>query len=476
MPETRVVLYTLLAYGAALIAVGVWASRRNRDNTDFFLGGRRLGAWVAALSASASSSSAWTLLGVSGAAYVWGLSALWLFPATVGGFLINWFFVAPRLRRIAREEGALTLTEFVAPTDLGHRRAAVLRLATAIVVFSFMFYVASQFDGAGKAFQVYFGWPREWSILAGVAIVLVYTFLGGFWAVSVSDALQGLLMVAAALLLPLVAAIAMGGADQLLPALRATASADQLSPTGAYGGALGLAFVLGTLGIGLGYPGQPHVLNRFMALRDERALRRGRLIAVGWAVVIYSGMLFVGLAARVLYSGIGDGETVLFELAGRALPPVISGMLLAAVLSAIMSTADSQLLVAASSVSHDWRLARGAPAGSGIARSRIVVLVLSFAAAALAIFVEEAIFDRVLFAWHAIGSAFAPLVVARVCGCRVGGGATLAVLATGFGLTVAFHWLPDTPGDWLERLVPLAAAATIAWIGCRKAGGAPGTP
>ncbi len=461
MSRNDIILYTLLGYGIVLLAIGVWAQGRNRDNTDFFLGGRRLGPWLAALSGSASSSSAWTLLAVSGAAYSWGLSALWLFPATLGGFLINWFVIAPRLRVLSRETGAITLAEIVAPAEFGPSRQAVLRVAAVIVLFCFMFYIASQFEGAGKAFQSHFGWSREAAILAGVAIVLAYTFLGGFWAVSVSDMVQGLMMAATAVVVPLAALAAVGGPGELAARLAADASPAALSLTGPYGGAMGVAFVLGTLGIGLGYPGQPHVVNRFMALRDERSLRRARVIAIGWAVVVYAGMLLLGLCARALYD-IGDGEQVLFETSAAVLPPFIAGFVLAAVLSAIMSTADSQLLVAASCVAHDWNA--GSPGRtSRLSVSRVTVLLLCLAAAALAIFVAEDIFTRVLFAWHAVGSAFGPLVLMRVLGYRVGVGATLATLVAGAGLTVVLHWLPPAPGDAAERLLPLAVAMAIAW-------------
>ncbi|MEJ2601860.1 MAG: sodium/proline symporter [Gammaproteobacteria bacterium] len=462
MSQNDVILYTLLGYGVVLLAIGVWARGRNRDNTDFFLGGRRLGPWLAALSGSASSSSAWTLLAVSGAAYGWGLSALWLFPATLGGFLINWFLIAPRLRLLSRETGAITVAEIIAPVEFGASRQRVLRVAAVIVLFCFMFYIASQFEGAGKAFQSHFGWSREAAILAGVAIVLAYTLLGGFWAVSVSDLIQGLMMAATAVLVPLAALLAVGGPAGLAAGLLADASPEVLSLTGPFGGAMGLAFVLGTLGIGLGYPGQPHVVNRFMALRDEASLRRARVIAIGWAVIVYAGMLLLGLCARVLYE-VGDGEQVLFETSAQVLPPFVAGFVLAAVLSAIMSTADSQLLVAASCVAHDWNA--GSPAqNSRLSLSRLTVLLLCVAAAALAIFVAEDIFTRVLFAWHAVGSAFGPLLLMRVLGRPVGVGATLATLVTGAGLTVILHWLPAAPGDAAERLLPLAAAMSIAWF------------
>ncbi len=461
MADTTAVFLTLVVYNALLIGVGIWASRRNASVEDFYLAGRGLGAWVAAISASASSSSAWTLLGVSGAAYAWGWPALWLFPATVGGFLLNWYWVAPRLKRLAANEGAVTLASVLAPASLGNARQAILRVAAAIVVFSFVFYVASQFEAAGKAFESVFGLAKEPSILVGAGIVLAYTLLGGFWAVSVTDTIQGLLMFTAALVLPLVALAAVGGPAALVAGLAPLAGAG--SPVAGVSLAAGIMFVLGILGIGIGYPGQPHVVNRFMALRDERSLRHGRVIALGWAVLVYAGMLLLGLSARVLYAELGDAEQVLFFAAAELLPAVVAGVMLAAVLSAIMSTADSQLLVAASAISHDWTLARGGRAAT-LGGSRLTVLAVLVAATLLALVWRADIFSRVLFAWAALGAAFGPVLLLRLAGRRLAAGSTLAAMLTGFGLTVLLSWLPDAPGDAAERLLPFVAAFAVASV------------
>lgn len=466
MENTGAVLATLVVYNAALIGVGLWARGRNRDVADYFLGGRGLGPWVAAISASASSSSAWTLLGVSGAAYAWGLPALWLFPATVGGFVINWFWVAPRLQRLSKAENSLTLSEAIAPAGLGDMRQLILRVAACIIVFCFIFYIASQFEAAGKAFESVFGLSKQNSILIGAAIVLAYTLLGGFWAVSVTDTLQGMLMVIAAIVLPVSSLAAVGGFDSLASGLGEVGHAGSPLAGGAIGVMTGVFFVLGLFGIGIGYPGQPHVVNRFMALKDERSLRQGRVIALAWAVLVYSGMLLLGLCARVMFRDLGDSEQVLFHAAGTLLPAVIAGVILAAVLSAIMSTADSQLLVASSAISYDWQLA-SKPGSTGLTGSRTTVVVILILATVLALFWRADIFSRVLFAWSAAGSAFGPVLIMRLLDRTVSASATLATLLTGFGLTVVISWFPDMPGDFAERIVPFVAALTIAMLGSR---------
>ncbi len=460
MSEKYAILATLVVYKLVLLAIGFWATRRTHDATDFYLGGRKLGPWVAAISASASSSSAWTLLGVSGAAFAWGLPALWLFPATVGGFLINWYYVAPRLATASREKGSVTLAEYIASDADFLWRRRILKLTTVIIVFSFSFYVASQFQAAGNAFASTFELPEIQAILIGAAVILVYTLLGGFWAVSVTDTLQGLVMASTAVVLPIGAFMAVGGPSVLFESLGAI-SATAGTP-GMYTGIAFVGFVAGTLGIGLGYPGQPHVVNRFMALEDEKALVGGRRIAIAWAVVVYTGMLLAGLCARVLFAASGPGEEAFFALASSIFHPVVAGVMIAAVLSAIMSTADSQLLVASSSIAYDLK---GRESHQGLSVARWTVLGVSVVAVLLAILAPEAIFERVLFAWHAIGSAFGPLVVLMLAGRVVKPWAVVATLATGFGLTVVLHWQPDTPGDFAERLIPLFVAFAVAWYG-----------
>ncbi len=459
MSETAPVLLTLIFYNALLVGVGLWAKGRNKDIADFYLAGRGLGPWIAAISASASSSSAWTLLGVSGAAYAWGLPALWLFPATVGGFLINWIWVAPRLQKLAKEEGAVTLSAIVVPASLGDSRRLLLRIAAVIIVFCFVFYVASQFEAAGKAFESTFALSKETSILIGAGIVLAYTLLGGFWAVSVTDSVQGLLMLVAAVVLPAVALMAVGGFDALITGLSALDGSG--SPTASLSAVMVVFFVLGLFGITIGYPGQPHVVNRFMALRDEKSLRQGRGIAMTWAVIVYAGMLTLGFSARVLFADVGDSEQVMFRVAGELLPPVVAGVMLAAVLSAIMSTADSQLLVAASAISYDWNLADG-NIDSGLGKSRITVVVVLIMATILALVWRADIFSRVLFAWSSLGSAFGPILILRLMGRSISAQGTLAAMLAGFGLTVLISWFPAAPGDFAERIVPFVIAVTIA--------------
>ena len=460
---TVMLVATLVGYMVVLLLLGVVAARRTRDESDFFLGGRRSGALLTAIGASASSSSAWTLLGVSGAAYAWGLSSLWLFPACVGGFALNWFVMAPALRRASHRSGAMTVPDLLVDGEGGWQRATV-RLAALITLFSLGAYIAAQFLGAGKLFQSEFGLPLAGSVAGGAAIILLYTLCGGFAAVSLTDTLQGLVMALTAFLVPVAALVEVGGVSGLLAALENQDIPGYLSVGGPRAAPLAVGFIAGLLGIGLGYPGQPHVVKYYLAVGQDTSLRRARTIAMSWAVIVYAGMLVVGLCARALFPEVQENEVVLAMTAERLFHPAIAGVMLAAVLSAVMSTADSQLLVASSTVAHDLRSGKSA---AGLLQIRLTVVVLCLVAAGAALIGNKDIFDRVLFGWAAMGAAFGPLLIVRVVlGRRLRTAHTFIVMLCGFALSVAAHFYWDDIGasdlrGTMTRITPFAVALLL---------------
>ncbi len=460
------VIATLIAYKVVLLGIGLWACRRSRDQSEYFLGGRRIGAWVTSISSSASAASAWTLLGVSGFAFLEGPPAVWLCGGVILGYLINWFWAGPRLREMAERSGALTLTELLLGEGNDRLRRISRKAASLIILVSFVFYVAAQFQAAGNAFSQALGLEADMSIVLGATVILGYTLLGGFLAVSVTDTLQGLLMALVAVLLPAVALLALGQAEGLAQPLASPGAAFSLTP--ANGGIAALGFVVGCMSVGLAQPGQPHVVNRFMAARDQRAIRQGRVIAMVWIVLVLSGMTVLGIVGRTLFADLDNAENVLFEVADGLLPPVLSGLVIAAVLSAIMSTADSQLLAGAAAASRDWRL-EFERRRTGLKSTYLVVTAITAGATLIALYAPEAIFSRVLFAWHALGASFAPLVAMAVLGRRVRPSFALAVLLCGFVFTVLLNWQENTPGDWAERLLPLILTMAIATCGSRSA-------
>ena len=464
MNSATTVIVTLILYKLVLLGIGLWARRRTRDQSDFLLGGRRIGAWVTSLSASASTTSAWTLLGISGFAYALGPPGLWLTLGAVSGYVLNWCWVAPRLNRAAERTGALTLTELLMGGDDAAARLA-RRVASVIILVCFTFYVASQFQAAANAFEGSLGISVQSGILLGAGVILAYTLLGGFLAVSLTDSVQGLLMLLVSLLVPAVAVFALIAISGTSNLFSVTGEPFSLAPPQA--GLAAAGFLIGSLCVGLGQPGQPHVANRFMAARDQRAVRQGRIIALVWVALVFAGMGILGLAGRVLYSDIGNPESLFFVATERLLPPVLSGIVIAAVLSAIMSTADSQLLTGAAAVSRDWSLERARRA-VGLKFTYAAVVAITVGATLIALYAPQSVFLRVLFAWHALGASFAPLVYMAVLGRQVKSAYALAVLLCGFTLTVLLHWQPDTPGDWAERLAPMIVTLSIAIAGSRR--------
>ena len=481
MDRATAIVVTLVAYKIVLLALGWWGQRRTKDTEDYYLGGRQLSPLVASISAAASSSSAWTILGVSGAAYGWGLGALWLFPACVGGFVINWYVLAPGIRAMTDKTGALTVIQLIAgpESDPNHRR--IRALASIIVLGSLGFYVCSQFQAAGKTFVDTFPdyLSFESSVLIGGGIVVLYTMFGGFWAVSMTDTLQGLMMAATAIILPVAALIEVGGfaalAEGIVLGSTEGVPVNNISPEGfasltrGWQGPTAIGFILGILGIGLAYPGQPHVVNRLMALGGgEGALRSARRIAIAWAVLIYAGMILLGLCGRVLWSALDDKELVFVHATNNLFHPVVAGVMIAAVLSAIMSTADSQLLVAGSTVTHDLGLG-GKDERSTLRRSRATVLLLSTGALLAAIWTDDEVFSKVLFAFGALGAAFGPTLIGAALTRRLPSSAfVLASMIVGCATAVtAYYTVSGDPQKVFERVLPIVAAGILAWLGLR---------
>ena len=469
------ILVTLILYNLVLLAIGALMSRRTHDEEDYYLGGRRLGPLVASISAAASSSSAWSLLGVSGMAFSVGVSSVWILPGCVGGFAIQWYLLANPVRRLSRTSNALTLTDLLTGDDPGAWARPLRVLASAVILIFFTLYVAAQFDAAGDSLERAFAGSalsldRNLAVIVGGAVVLIYTLLGGFWAVSATDTLQGLLMALTAVVLPVVAFAELGWSG-FTDGLAKVPIAGFTSVFQGLGWASALGFVLGILGIGLNYPGQPHVVNRFMALGGGDAeLRRARRIAMVWAILVYGGMILVGLCGRILLGDLGNHEQVFVASARRLLHPVLAGVMIAAVLSAIMSTADSQLLVAASAVTHDLRRGGSRPAVH-MAIHRWVVGLVSLAALLLALTHDESIFRRVLFAFSAMGASFGPLLVVRLLRGAVAGGWAFLSMSSGLvfvilGRSFLFE------GPWAgaaERVLPLIPALAFALLGARAA-------
>lgn len=451
-PGTTAVVGAVLAlYVAVLLVIGWRAARRTHGGEDFHLAGRDLGAWAAGISSTASSESGWVTLGAVGMTYAYGSSGLWYAPGCLLGYLVNLYFVAPRLRRLSREQGSWTLAD-VLTRRWGDPNHVVRVVAVAIILAAMMGYVAAQLTAAGKAFSSMLGieGPAGYTagVLVGAVVITLVTSLGGFRGVAWTDLFQGLLMAAALVALPAYAIFRLGGLGALGEGLAAV-DPGFLTATGGRTTSAAAGFVIGELGIGLGYPGMPHVITRYMAARDDEQIRRLSLIGILWGVAVFYGAGMAGLAARVLLPDLADGEQALMAMALLLLPVAVAGLVLAAILSAILSTVSSQLLVAASAVSYDLVegvAGRHADDRRSLFLGRITVAVVGAIGVVLALGEVRVVFWFVLFAWSILGSAFGPLVLLALSPARVGPHGALACMLTGAGVSLV--WKLGRDGGW----------------------------
>lgn len=433
-------------YLLLLIIIGVLSARfRTRSLSEFFLGGRRMKHWVVALSAVVSGRSAWLILGMSGMAYTLGLSSVW---AVVGYILVELFlfmFMGKRLRRYSQTSESITLPDFFEARYKD--RLHILRtVSVAIIVIFMVAYVSAQFNAGGKAISASFGLTTTQGLWLTALIVLAYTMLGGFFAVSLTDVVQALFMILGLVILPAVAILDFGGLGKVIEALRLQ-DMKLVNPW-----AIGFVGAAGFLGIGLGSPGNPHILVRYMSAESPQGLRRAALLGTIWNVVMAWGAVFVGLAGRAYFPlksllPSADTERLFPYLASEHLHPVLFGFTVAAVFAAIMSTADSQLLVAASGITRDvyQKLFRK---GSIITEkrmvlfSRIAVLVLTLVAIGLGAIAKDLVFWLVLFAWAGLGASFGPAVVLSLLWKRTTKWGILAGLISGTLVTIIWKTTP----------------------------------
>lgn len=459
----------LIFYMLALVGIGVWATRKaTSSQADFLLGGRALGPVVSGLAYAASTSSAWVLLGFTGFVAGVGVAALWMVPGILAGYLVVWLYLGPYLNRVSREENHLTALDIISSNASGRLRWAIKIIAAMMILFCFAFYIAAQFQGAGAALGEVFQIDTKLAVILGAGVILAYTFLGGFWAVSLTDTLQGLSIAIIAIILPLATFNAAGGFDGVVDGL-ARQPAQYSATFGVYAGWTAAGFVLGVAGIGLGALGQPHLMTWVMAVRDRKARLQGAGVAISWGVLVYAGMSTIALSARAMADpGAALGETVTFDAAQQFLPGVLPALVSAAILSAIMSTVDSQLLVASAAVSHDLGVAKRTP-GREVMITRMMIVTLCITAVLLTLYLPATIFGRVLFAWTALGAAFGPIVVARAAGRIPSPSGTLLAMIAGFFLSVLFNQVLDPgAGSWKERLLPWIVGLLIAFLSSKR--------
>ncbi len=451
--EKILYLVILVLYLMVMIGIGLYFFKKNKSVSDYVLGGRSLNRWVAALSAQASDMSGWLLMGLPGLAFVlFGgtVEALWTAVGLAIGTYLNWLIVAKKLRNYTTKLGAITLPDFF-EKRFGDKSGLIKGIGSVFVLIFFTFYTASMFSAGAKLFDSIFDIGYGTALLVGTLIIVSYTFLGGFLAVCWTDTIQGILMFAALIITPIFALVKVGGFDAFSEKLAAVPEKFSLLPM-TEGGSLNILLLISAIAWGLGYFGQPHILPRFMAIKNSKDVRPARIIAMIWVVISLAMAVVVGMIGSFLYPNIADSETIFIEMVKGLFPPVVTGILLTAILAAIMSTADSQLLVSSSAVSNDLykgMFKKNASEKSTLWVSRITVIIISIVAAILVAFpnaaegtliykINESVFKLVAFAWAGFGAAFGPLVLFSLFWKRTTKlGALLGMISGG---VTAFAW------------------------------------
>jgi len=448
-------LVTFAVYLLAMTAIGAYFYRRNRTGDDFLLGNRKLPPFVTALSAQASDMSGWLLMGLPGAVFLGGARELWMVAGLFAGTWVNWRFVAPRLRERTAELGAITIPGFLVRRYGGAKSLAV---TAAIVTWFFLtVYAASGLVASGLLFESLLGIRYPVAVAVGSAVVLAYTLLGGFLAVCWTDVVQGLMMLAALVVLPILAGLTPGP-----PSAGVAESAGNLQVPFSRVAETGLFPVLSLVFWGLGYFGQPHILVRFMAIENAAHLPIARRVAMVWVFLSLAGAVLVGfIGAHAYPSGLENPERVFIHLVQRTAGPWLGGILLAAILAAIMSTMDSQLLVASSALSEDL-LSVGPPVSERrrLLWGRLMVAAVMGVALVLAMDPKNSVLGLVRYAWGGLGASFGPLVLFGLSSRRVSSRAALTGLCAGAATSIL--WSASGLGATLYEIVPGFAAGCLA--------------
>ena len=456
--DSIIVLSAFIVYLLMMIIVGIVSMKKTNSTEDYFLGGRGLNSWVAALSAQASDMSGWLLMGLPGSIYALGTGQAWVAIGLFLGTVANWLLISKRLRRYTIvANNSLTLPEFL-ENRFHDKKRILLCISSIVIVILFLVYTASALASGGKLFNTVFGVDYHVALAIGAGVILTYTFLGGFLAVCTTDFIQGTLMLIGLLVVPIVAYGFVSGDFASNLALTGVNYDDYMSLFSNGGEAYSAVDILSQLAWGLGYCGMPHILVRFMAGKNEKELKKSSVIAIVWVFISLVMACVIGIVGRAfLAPAVLDevsSESVFIELINQVFNhklalPFVGGLFLCGILAAIMSTADSQLLVCASSVSKDIYKNVAKPDASDqtvLKVSRLTVVVVALLAFFIAWDPNSSVMALVSDAWAGLGSAFGPIVVCSLFWKRTNVAGAVAGMVSG-GLTVIiWDYLPIMDG------------------------------
>lgn len=456
------ILLAFVLYLILMIIIGAIYAKKNTSSADFFLGGRQLGGFVAALSAQASDMSGWLLMGLPGSVYALGTGQVWIAVGLFIGTVCNWLFISKRLRRYTiRANNSVTIPAFFRNRFRDEKRI-LLGVSSITIVIFFLVYTASALAAGGKLFNSVFGLEYKTALGIGAVVILVYTYLGGFWAVCTTDFIQGMLMLIGILAIP-IAAVGIMGAENVAPNIEATGVdvASYLDMMSNGDGSFSAVEIISQLAWGLGYFGMPHILIRFMAIRDEKELAKSKVTAIIWVALSLAFACVIGVVGRAyLYPEVLSGgaeEKVFIEMIIKMFTmdmklPVVGGLFLCGIMAAIMSTADSQLLVSASSMAEDIYcgvLGKKNEDKKVLRVSRITVLVIAVLAFLIALDPNSSIMGLVSNAWAGLGAAFGPIVIFSLFWKRTNLQGAIAGVASGALAVIVWDYLPLINGRTL---------------------------
>ena len=461
-----VTLSVLLGYLVVLIALAVWSRRETQTLAGYFLAGKKLPYWVVAFSANATGESGWLLLGLTGMGYAVGAHADWVVVGEMLGIIASWGLISRRLKRHGDETDSITITDALS-AKFGEHANLIRGIAVIIILVMVTTYVTAQMVASGKAFSEFVGWGYRESVIVGAIIIIGYTFVGGYKAVSYTDVVQGTLMLLGLILVPAAAIYASDGFEGVRDGLyyQDPALLDMFAKVSE--GLPGWIAIASFIGIGLPLLGVPQMLIRYMSARDDQEIRKARVVSIIVMFLFTFGAVTAGIAGRALFPGLEDQETI-FPTLARMFPPVITGLLLVVVLSAIMSTVDSLLLLASSAVVRDavQKMFGSRKSDKELAAyGKVLTVVIGIIGIIFAVPEAQFIFWFVLFSWSGLGAAFGPPTIGLLYYKKITGPGIAAGMLGGFLTSVVWVlFVKEHVYDLYEAIPGFAMGLLLTWL------------
>jgi len=470
-------LIVFISYLAILMVITIYTARMSKSSSDFISGGKKIGGISLALSERATGESAWLILGLTGEAYLIGIQAIWFALGCVVGIFFIWFAMGNRLRKESERTGALTITSLISRRFPGAEKAIGM-ISSLIVIFFLLFYITAQFYGGGKVLFDTFGIDQTWGIVIGSLIVVFYCMIGGFITVVATDVFQAVLMIISLVVMPVILLFIISSHNIDIATSLQKAGAAYLSSTGEKTGMNAFILILSGMSWALGYTGQPQLLTRMMVIKNQKDYNKAKWVAGMWTLVAYAGAMLIGFLGMVFVKeGLLDntavshlsadkGNELIFPVLVNAfMLPVIAGFLLSGAISAMMSTASSEIILCSSAITEDIYgnfAKRKMAAKKELWFNRIITLLVGLVAFCLALNPSDSIFKMVSYAWSGIGSSFGPALLLILFWKRVSRAGVIASLLSGTIGTIIWKEFFEKPTDISERLTSFVFAFAIA--------------